>query len=182
MQRAWYRPTQFKPFPSDRPELEEEEDEEGMRKTVAYIESLIDACVNKGVPPNRIILGGFSQGAAISLLTDLVSERYGGKLAGIVSLMGYLPLAEGYKIQDLRAKCGLPPTQGEVSTFLARGKKDQLVPTRIWERTIKKMEDMGVNRSAMEIHEYDDLGHSISGPVLRDLCEWMQRVVPKLED
>ncbi|GAB1729585.1 hypothetical protein NU195Hw_g713t1 [Hortaea werneckii] len=182
MQRAWYRPTQFKPFPADRPELKEEEDEEGMRKTVQYIESLIDACVNKGIPPNRIILGGFSQGAAISMLTDLTSAKYGGKLAGIVSLMGYLPLADGYKIQDLRAKCGLPPTQGEVPCFLARGKKDQLIPARIWEGTLKKLEEMGLNRSAMDIHEYDDLGHSIGAPVLSDLCTWMQRVVPKLED
>lgn len=182
MQRAWYRPTQFSPFPSDRPELEEAEDEEGMRKTVEYIESLIDACVNKGVPPNRIVLGGFSQGAAMSLLTDLTSEKYGGKLAGIASLMGYLPLAEGYKLMDLRAKCGLPPTQGEVPVFLARGKKDQLIPARIWNRTLKKLEEMGLNKSAMDIHEYEGVGHSLNGRVLSDLCEWLQRVVPKLED
>ena len=50
MTTAWYRPTAFSLFASTRPELEEEEDKEGMMKTVEYIESLIDACVNKGVP------------------------------------------------------------------------------------------------------------------------------------
>jgi len=182
MQSAWYSPTAFSPFASSRPELEEEEDEAGMRKTVEYIESLIDACVNKGIPPNRIVLGGFSQGAAMSLLTDLTSKKYAGRLAGIAGLMGYLPLADGYRLQDWRAHNDLPPTHGEVSVFLARGKKDMLIPKRIWSLTLKKLEDLGLNSSAMEVHEYEGVGHGLTGTVLRDLCGWMERVIPKLED
>ncbi|KAK5129776.1 hypothetical protein LTR08_002842 [Meristemomyces frigidus] len=182
MTTAWYRPTAFSPFASSRPELEEPEDEEGMTKTVEYIESLIDACVNKGVPPNRIVLGGFSQGCAMSLLTDLTSKKYAGRLAGIVGLMGYLPLADGYKLQDMRAHNDLPPTHGEVPLFLARGQKDVLIPKRVWNQTIKKLEDLGVNQSAMEVHEYEGIGHTLGGPVLRDLCKWLERVIPKLED
>ena len=182
MQLAWYRPTQLSPFASSRPELEEEEDKAGMLKTVEYIESLIDACVNRGIPPNRIVLGGFSQGCAMSLLTDLTSKKYAGRLAGIVGLMGYLPLADGYRLQDLRAHNGLPPTHGEVPLFLARGQSDMLIPKRIWNRTLKKLDDLGVNKSAMEVHEYEGLGHTLNGPVLRDLCGWLERVIPKLED
>ncbi|KAK4549080.1 hypothetical protein LTR36_007536 [Oleoguttula mirabilis] len=182
MQTAWYTPTGFSLFASSRPELEEEEDEAGMRKTVAYIESLIDACVNKGIPPNRIVLGGFSQGCAMSLLTDLTSKKYAGRLAGIAGIMGYLPLASGHKLQDIRAHHDLPPTHGEVSVFLARGKKDQLIPKRIWNQTLKKLEDLGLNSSSMDVHEYEGLGHSLSGPLLRDLCGWMEKVIPKLED
>lgn len=182
MQTAWYTPTAFSPFASSRPELEEEEDEAGMRASVTYVESLIDACVNKGIPPQRIVLGGFSQGCAMSLLTDLTSQKYSGRLAGIVGLMGYLPLADGYRIQDMRAHADLPPTHGEVPLFLARGQKDQLIPKRIWNKTLKKLEDLGVNKSAMEIHEYEGLGHGLNGPVLRDMCSWMEKAIPKLED
>lgn len=180
MTTAWYRPTPLTPFPSSRPELEEEEDEEGMRKSVVYIESLIDACVNKGIPPQRIVLGGFSQGCVMSLLTDLTSTKYAGKLAGIAGLMGYLPLVD--RIQHMRAHAGLPPTHGEVPIFLARGAKDMLVPRRFWSQKLKGLQALGVNESAIEAHEYQGLGHTLNGACLRDLCNWLETVVPDLGD
>nr|POF15264.1 acyl-protein thioesterase 1 [Quercus suber] len=182
MTTAWYRPTSLSPFPPSRPELADEEDEEGMLETVTYLESLIDACVAKGIPLQRIVLGGFSQGCAMSLLTDLVSAKYSGRLAGVVGLMGYLPLAPGGRIQQLRACAGLPPVAGEVSMFLARGRQDRLIPTRIWNQTLKGLKDLGVNEGAMEVHEYEGLGHSLSGPLMLDMCKWLEKVVPQLED
>ncbi|KAK3073812.1 hypothetical protein LTR53_001803 [Teratosphaeriaceae sp. CCFEE 6253] len=179
MTTAWYRPTPLTPFASSRPELEEEEDEEGLLKSVAYVESLIDACVRKGVPPNRIVLGGFSQGCALSLLTDLTSKKYGGKLAGIVGLCGYLPLATGSRLQHLRAIADLPPTHGDVPIFLARGKQDSLIPKRIWNITLKGLE--AFQATSIELHEYEG-GHTIGGPMLRDICSWLEKVIPKLED
>ena len=182
MQTAWYRPTPLSTKPPSRPELADDEDEEGLLESVKYIESLIDACVRKGLPPQRIVVGGFSQGCAVSLLGDLISQKHSGKLAGIIGLMGYLPLAEGHTIQKMRAKADLPPTLGEVPVFLARGKKDMLVPSRYFEQATGKLKELGLNESALETHEYEGLGHSISGPVLKDMCNWLERVVPKLED
>lgn len=181
MTTAWYTPNNLSNM-TDRPELQDDEDEAGMLKTVKYLESLIEACGNKGIPPNRIVLGGFSQGCAMSLLTDLVSQKYSGKLAGVAGLMGYLPLAAGYRINDLRAHADLPPVVGEVPVFLARGQQDQLIPKRVWNQTLKKLEDLGLNRSAMDVHEYEGLGHALSGPLLRDMCTWLEQVIPKLED
>lgn len=181
MDTAWYTPNGLSASP-DRPEENEDEDEQGMLKTVKYIESLIDACTRKGIPPQRIVLGGFSQGCAMSLLTDLVSEKYSGRLAGIVGLMGYLPLASGNKINNMRAHAGLPPVVGEVPVFLAKGQKDMMIPRRLWNHGLKKLEELGLNKEAMEVHEYEGLGHSLSGPLLRDMCAFMERVVPKLED
>lgn len=180
-QTAWYTPTPLTATPPSRPELKEEEDEEGLLESIKYIESLIDACVKKGVPPQRIVVGGFSQGCALSLLGDLISEKYSGKLAGIVGLMGYLPLADGHRIQSLRAKAGLPPVVGEVPVFLARGKKDVLVPSRYFDQAINKLKELGLNESALETHEYD-VGHTLNGPVLKDMCTWLEQVLPKLED
>jgi predicted esterase len=181
MQTAWYSPTNLS-APADRPDMQDEEDEAGMLKSVQYIESLIDACTRKGIPPQRIVLGGFSQGHAMSLLTDLVSQKYSGRLAGIVGLMGYLPLSSGYRINDLRAHAGLPPVVGDVPVFLARGQKDVMIPKRVWNSSLKKLEELGLSEDSIEVHEYEGLGHSLSGPLLRDLCGFLERAVPKLED
>lgn len=171
---AWYRPTQW----SDRPELQEPEDEKGMLESVAYVESLIDACVAKGIPPQRIVLGGFSQGCAMALLTDLTSSKYAGHLAGIVGLMGYLPLCD--RLPDLRAKSGLPAQHGDVPVFLARGTKDQMIPKRIYDHSLKAMNMAGVSSSSLESKEYEGIGHELNGAVLKDLSEFLGRVVPDL--
>lgn len=171
---AWYQPTKF----SDRPELQEPEDEDGMLDSVTYVESLIDACVAKGIPSHRIVLGGFSQGCAMALLTDLTSSKYAGRLAGIVGLMGYLPLCN--RLPDLRAKAGLPSTHGDVPVFLARGKQDQMIPKAIFDQTLKALKMAGIDASSLEAKEYEGVGHSINGAVLKDLSDFLGRVVPDL--
>lgn len=171
---AWYEPTKF----SNQPEQQDPEDEEGMLQSVTYVESIIDACVAKGIPPQRIVLGGFSQGCAMALLTDLTSSKYAGHLAGIVGLMGYLPLCD--RLPVLRAKAGLPSTHGDVPVFLARGKQDQMIPKRIFDQSLKAMNMAGVSASSLESKEYEGLGHSLNGAVLKDLSEFLGRVVPDL--
>jgi predicted esterase len=66
-----------------------EEDESGMLRTVSSVNQLISAEVDSGIEPGRIVVGGFSQGAAMSILTGLTSER---KLAGVVALSGWVAL------------------------------------------------------------------------------------------
>lgn len=66
-----------------------EEDEEGMLHSVACIDALLSEIVASGVDPSRIVLGGFSQGAAMTLLTGLTTTK---KLAGLFVLSGRLPL------------------------------------------------------------------------------------------
>lgn len=70
------------------------EDEDGMLKTVHNLNQLISAEVDGGIPANRIVLGGFSQGAAMTLLTGVTTER---RLAGLAVLSGWLPLREKIK-------------------------------------------------------------------------------------
>lgn len=171
---AWYHPTKL----SDRPELQDPEDEDGMLESVAYVESLIDACVSKGIPPQRIVLGGFSQGCAMSLLTDLTSSKYAGHLAGIVGLMGYLPLCN--RLPDLRAKSGLPAQHGDVPIFMARGKQDQMIPKSVYDQSIKALHMVGLSESSLESKEYDGVGHQITGTVLKDLNDFLHKVVPDL--
>ena len=71
-------------------ELVRHEDEAGLRASLAAVEALIAREKERGIPAGRIVLAGFSQGCAMALLTGL---RHRERLAGIVGLSGYLPLA-----------------------------------------------------------------------------------------
>jgi predicted esterase len=77
------------------------EDEEGMMKTVHSLNQLITSEVDAGVDPSRIVLGGFSQGGAMTLLTGLTNER---RLAGLVVLSGWLPLRYKVKAASIRRR------------------------------------------------------------------------------
>src|SRR2546423_8893553 len=66
-------------------------DERGIRESQAAVETLIAREKARGIAASRIVLAGFSQGAAIALQAGL---RHPERLGGIVALSGYLPLAE----------------------------------------------------------------------------------------
>lgn len=151
-----------------------------MLRSVAYTETLIDDVVAKGIPANRIVLGGFSQGHAIALLTGLVSGRYAGKLAGLVCLSGYLPIPD--RIVSLRRENGLPEeVGGDVRVFLVRGKTDMLVPKRYLRLQVEKFMDLGIPGEVVEVHEYEGLGHAVRSDLLMDLLRWLERVIPEIE-
>lgn len=65
-----------------------------MLRTVHSLNQIISAEVDSGIPAERIILGGFSQGGAMSLLTGLTTER---RLGGVAVMSGWLPLKEKVK-------------------------------------------------------------------------------------
>jgi lysophospholipase-1 len=175
---AWYMPTSLSPYPPSRPELEDDEDEEGMMATVAYLTTLIDDLVKQGIPEKRIVLGGFSQGHAMSLLTGLVS-KYAGKLGGLVGLSGYLPLPS--RIAALREEAGLPKeVKDDVEVLLARGTDDRLVFKRYHRMCYEKLYELGVREDLVTLKEYEGMGHVVNAAELRDMCEWLERVVPLL--
>lgn len=184
MDKAWFTPNSLPYLTPSRPELVPDEDEEGMLETVAYLESLVAAAVESGIPPNRIVLGGFSQGCAMSLLTHLTSSKYSGRLAGIVGLLGYLPLSDQkQRIQEIRAERGLQwRKERSVPVFLARGTKDEFIPRRAWLYTVEALKELGVDESVTEVQMYEGLTHTLNGALLRDLCVWLEKVVPAMED
>ena len=81
----------------------------------SYVESLIAAEVAAGIPSTRVLLGGFSQGAALSLLAVRASDQ----LAGVFSLSGYLPLANASVLVS-PANLGLP-------VLMCQGEEDDTV-------------------------------------------------------
>lgn len=179
---AWFTPHPLPTLAPSRPELQPDEDEAGMLETVAYLDSLVEACVDAGIPANRIVLGGFSQGCAMSLLWYLTTSKYSDKLAGIVGLLGFLPLSDGrQRIQELRAASGLSPVPPKLPLFLARGTKDSLISTRVWNYTLKGLKDLGVEDSSLHVHVYPGLEHTINGLLLLDMCNWLEKTLPEVQ-
>ena len=152
---------------------DDEDDEEGLMKSVDYICELITKEVEDGkVPLARIVVGGFSQGCAVSLLVGLLS-RYSGELGGVARLSGYLPLQGkvGRRVAE-REEGGKSGTK----CFLAHGSRDQLVPRRMftsYKESLEKWEGDNIDARV-----YEGMPHSTIGQEIRDLCTWLERVLP----
>ena len=86
-------------------DLVKREDEAGLRESRQQIAELIDRERERGVPAERIVLVGFSQGCAMTLMTAL---RYPHRLGGAVGLSGYLPLAATTTAERSTANADLP--------------------------------------------------------------------------
>lgn len=136
------------------------EDETGMRRSQNQIIELIEAENKKGIPTKRIVLAGFSQGGAMTLFTGL---RYSQKLAGLMVLSAYLPLAE-------KTTAEMSEANSKTSIFMAHGKQDGVVPfegARISKEFLLKR---GI---PVEWHEYA-MQHSLHPQEIKDISSWLQ--------
>lgn len=69
------------------------EDEEGIKTAAIEVQNLIENEIKSGIPADRIVLGGFSQGGALALYSALTFPH---KLAGVVALSCWLPLRKNF--------------------------------------------------------------------------------------
>ena len=144
-------------------DLAAREDEAGLRQSQASIEELIDREVARGIPASRIVIAGFSQGCAMALLTGL---RHGERLAGIVGLSGYLPLAASTAAERSAANAATP-------IFMGHGRQDGVVPLGRAQASRDALEKLGY---AVDWHE-DPMEHSVCMEEIADLNQWLLRVL-----
>jgi len=153
--RAWY---DIRPDAGAR-----REDEQGIRRSQGHIEALIARERARGVPPVRIVLAGFSQGGAMALQTGL---RHPERLAGVMALSCYLPLAEQLAAEASAANRAAP-------IFMAHGVDDPLIPI---ERAIASRRQLEAAGYAVEWHEYP-MAHAVCVEEIADVSAWLQRVL-----
>lgn len=144
-------------------DLTQREDEAGLRKTQASINSLIAAEIARGIPASRIVIAGFSQGCAMALMTGL---RYPERLAGIIGLSGYLPLADKLAAERSAANHGLP-------VFLGHGRRDGVVPLAAAAATRDALAALAY---PVDWHEYA-MEHSVCMEEVADINSWLLRVL-----
>ena len=152
--RAWYDIFQLGGGP---------EDEAGVRASQRLLEDLIARETARGIPPARIVLAGFSQGGAIVLHTGL---RHRERLAGILALSTYLPLAKSLPEEAAAANRDLP-------VFMAHGLYDDIIPIDRAQASRKRLEAAGY---AVEWHEYP-MPHSVCPPEIGDIAAFLTRVI-----
>ena len=144
-------------------DIARQEDEAGLRKSQGQVEVLIAREKARGIPAERIILAGFSQGCAMTLQTGL---RHPERLAGLLCLSGYVPLAP--KIAQERAPASLA-----TPIFLAHGRSDPVIPVIRAEQSRDLLKALGYQ---VEWHEYP-MQHSLCGDEIDAIGAWLRRVL-----
>ena len=148
--RAWY----------DIVSLDERgQDEAGIRRSAAAIDGLIAREIERGVPSSRIVLAGFSQGAAMALFTGL---RYPHRLGGIIALSGYLPLADA--LPDEAA-----PANRQIEVFQAHGRHDEVVPRALGHGSAERLRAAGYR---VDWREYA-IAHQVCLEEVQDIGRWL---------
>ncbi len=146
-------------------DLVRREDEAGLRASQARIEQLIAREIARGIPAERIVLAGFSQGCAMTLQTGL---RHPQKLAGLMCLSGYLPLAD--KIAAERS-----PANQQTPIYMAHGRGDNVVIINRAEASRDLLQSLGY---AIAWHEYM-MPHSVCEEEIDDIGDWLRTVLAK---
>lgn len=141
-------------------QLERREDEAGLRASQALVDALIAKEKARGVPASRIVLAGFSQGCAMTFMTGL---RHDERLAGLVGLSGYLPLAA-------KAEAERHTANRDVPIFFAHGTADNVIPVGLARASRDALVAMG---HAVEWHEYP-MPHSVCAEEIDDLGRWLR--------
>jgi phospholipase/carboxylesterase len=139
------------------------EDEAGIRDSQRLLEALVARERSRGIDARRIVLAGFSQGGAIALQTGL---RHPERLAGIMALSTWLPLAGTLEAERHAANAGVP-------IFIAHGTMDEMIALERAERSRARLEALGY---APEWHEYP-MGHSVCPEEVEAIGAWLGRVL-----
>lgn len=139
------------------------EDEAGLRNSQKLVEELIAEQKAQGIPANRIVLAGFSQGCAMTLQTGL---RYQERLAGLMGLSGYLPL-------HATAANEVNDTNRDVPIFLVHGRTDPIIPIARAEQSRDMLLSLGY---PVEWHEYM-MPHSLCAEEVHDISVWLRKVL-----
>ena len=139
------------------------EDEAGLRKSLVLVEELIAREKERGTPADRIVLAGFSQGCAMSLLAGL---RHAERLAGIIGMSGYLPLASTLAAERSEANVSVP-------IFMAHGTMDPMIPIGIGHASRDALKALGYD---VEWHEYP-MPHSVCMEEVQAINAWLLKVL-----
>lgn len=151
--RAWYDILE--------PDLARRADLDGVAASVAQVEALIRREGERGVPPGRIVLAGFSQGGAVTLACGLGRQV---PLAGLVALSTYLSDREG-------AGRGLAPGALAQPVFMAHGYGDPIVPLAQAEMSLATLRALGFD---VDWHAYP-MAHQVCDREVADLGDWLER-------
>lgn len=121
---------------------------------------------DNGIPANRIVIGGFSQGCVMGLMTGLTAEY---KFSGIVSLSGYVPMHNKFMnmVSDANRKTPI---------FWGHGDADQVVSYAYGKQSVELLQ---ANKFNVKFNTYRHMGHGSSPQEVRDLLVFLKETLPE---
>jgi phospholipase/carboxylesterase len=135
------------------------EDESGIRQSAEILRNLIEREEGAGIPADRIVLAGFSQGGSIA---PHLGVRYPRPLAGIVLVSSFVALHGRVAVEASDANRSTP-------ILLCHGRDDEVVPRSIAERSRDFLMRLGY---AVAWKDYA-AQHSMTVDLHRDLSSWI---------
>jgi phospholipase/carboxylesterase len=141
------------------------EDAAGIRASAAALSRLIDREVERGIPAERVVLAGFSQGGAVALHTALREPR---ALGGVVALSTYLPLAATLAQERSAANAAVP-------ILMAHGTDDPLLPLALAEASRRALEALGY---PVDWQTYP-MAHSVCLEEVSSIGAWLAARAPR---
>jgi phospholipase/carboxylesterase len=141
------------------------EDEAGIRAAAQSLFELMQKEMARGIPANRIVLAGFSQGGAMALYTAL---RYPYALAGVLALSTYLPLHHFLEKEASDANKTTP-------IFMAHGDEDNVVAPALGEFSYNCLKKLAY---PVQFNRYP-IGHSVCPQEIIDITQWLQQRLQK---
>ena len=139
-------------------------DESGLRESIARLEALIGAERASGIASARIVIAGFSQGAAVALNGAL---RHANPLAGVLALSCYLPLQAALAAE-------LAPANRQVPIFMCHGQQDPVLPLALGLMACNWLRATGYR---VEWKEYP-MQHQVCLAEIQDIAAWLRARLP----
>ena len=139
------------------------QDESGIRASSELLIQLIETERERGIPYEKIILAGFSQGGAIAMHTAL---RHKERLAGLMALSTYLPLHSSFDadvVENSQAQAR------DLPIFIAHGSEDPMLPMILGQRSAERLTAAGYS---VEWHEYT-MAHAVCAEEISAIRNWL---------
>lgn len=155
--RAWYDLYSL--------DLKSGEDREGMLDTQQRISEFIAREKERGMASDHVFLAGFSQGGAAALYAGL---RHPERLAGIMALSAYLPLADSLREEAHSAN-------SETPLFMAHGTMDEVIPISAGRASRDALANLG---HEVEWRDYA-MAHSVCQDEIGDIAAWIGKIVAR---
>jgi len=130
------------------------------RKASSFLDAL---ATETGIPRERTVLGGFSQGAMMAYALGLGADR--PRPAGIIALSGFVPAVEGFEL-DLERP--LPPIA------IGHGAYDPVIGVEWGRRARELFEGAGVD----VLNRESPLPHAVDPAFLQALQPWLRAAIP----
>ena len=147
-------------------DLNDRADETGVRESAAAVTALLDKLIEQGIPSNRILLAGFSQGGVIALH---LLPRLTYKLAGVMALSTYMAVPGKLKEE-------MTGVNKSTAVLVNHGTHDEVVPYSAGQAAFNALKFAGFTVNWADYR----MGHSVCPQQIADISRFIQQQLPAL--